>query len=341
MHELVHLDLVLQAREAGRNELFTANLSHQTAFAKRLAPDVQRMRKQGYAENVIDGFLNLMFEGLNRQIYNTPIDLFIEDFLYQTYPELRPYQFLSLIALAKEGIQATTDKKILSVAPRWVVTKSKVFNLINAIHIKDLFGVDLVAEHKPTSAELNEAQNCFKELQEYRQDKDPGDEYDLIRYWAEDLELTDFFTLVPEQNYRKQKSVEDILQQVEEDPYGLDEEDPEKEKDMALFLRSHQDKSQNSAVVMYMVEALQYFENLPKSQIKEVAHDIAMLGMTGIDPEKKGYKVASISGKSLTGYQLLGYYYVSWALAMPEMLSMLQLPFDKEYTVAKQFLEKQ
>lgn len=90
MHELVHLDLVLQARQAGRNELFTANQSHQTAFAKRLAPDVQRMRKQGYAENVIDGFLDLMFEGLNWQIFNTPIDLFIEDLLYQTYPELRP-----------------------------------------------------------------------------------------------------------------------------------------------------------------------------------------------------------------------------------------------------------
>lgn len=210
-----------------------------------------------------------------------------------------------------------------------MVTKSKVFNLISAIHIKVHFGVDLVAEHQPTSVELNEAQSCFKELQEYRQDREPGDEYDLIRYWAEDLELTGFFTLELEQNYRKQKSVEDILQQVEKDPFGLDEEDPEKEKDMALFLKSHQDKNLNSAVVMYMVDALQYFEKLPKSQIKEVAHENAMLGMTGIDPEKKGYKVASISGKSFTGYHLLAYYFVCWALAMPEMLNMLKLPFDK------------
>jgi hypothetical protein len=239
--------------------------------------------------------------------------------------------------MAREGVHATTDKKILSLAPRWVVAKSKVFNLINALHLKDLFGVDLVAEHNPTSAELNEARNCYKELQEYRQDKDPGEEYDLIRYWAEDLELTDFFDLVPEADYRNRKSAEDILRQVEEDPYGLDEEDPEKEKDMDLFLRNHQEKNLNSAVVMYMVDALKYFKSIPKPQIKEVAHEIAMVGMTGIHPEKKGYKIAKISGKSFSGYHLLAYYYVSWALALPDKLKMLQLPFDKEYEVAKQF----
>jgi hypothetical protein len=39
-------------------------------------------------------------------------------------------------------------------------------------------------------------------------------------------------------------------------------------------------------------------------------------------------------------YDLLAYYYVSWAKAIPEMLSMLQMPFDKEYELAISLFKK-
>jgi hypothetical protein len=41
-----------------------------------------------------------------------------------------------------------------------------------------------------------------------------------------------------------------------------------------------------------------------------------------------------IKMKGLNGYHIVAYYYISWALAMPEMLSQLQLPFDEEYKLA-------
>jgi len=60
--------------------------------------------------------------------------------------------------------------------------------------------------------------------------------------------------------------------------------------------------------------------------------------MGGIDPKKeRGYEVPSIPGSNFSGYKTLAYYYVSWALAMPEMLNSLQMPFDKEYELAKKF----
>jgi len=43
-----------------------------------------------------------------------------------------------------------------------------------------------------------------------------------------------------------------------------------------------------------------------------------------------------VPGKTFSGYHLLAYYYVSWKLAMPEMLADLQLPFDQEYAMAEQ-----
>ncbi|MDZ7717833.1 MAG: hypothetical protein U5K72_03300 [Balneolaceae bacterium] len=93
---------------------------------------------------------------------------------------------------------------------------------------------------------------------------------------------------------------------------------------MKQFLEAHSDKDVNQAVAMYMVGALQYFKDMPKPEVKEIAQEIAMMGMTGIDPKKDGYHIPSIEGSSFSGYKTLAYYYVSWAIAIPEMLSQLQ-----------------
>ena len=75
--------------------------------------------------------------------------------------------------------------------------------------------------------------------------------------------------------------------------------------------------------------------NLSKDEIRNIAFDIAVQGEYGYHPEKDGYKLKSIKDKEFSGYHILAYYYVSWALAMPDMLSQLQLPFDKEYNLAQ------
>jgi len=36
-----------------------------------------------------------------------------------------------------------------------------------------------------------------------------------------------------------------------------------------------------------------------------------------------------------SGYQILAYYYVSFAIAIPEMLMEMQLPYHEEYKLAK------
>nr|WP_316931198.1 hypothetical protein [Lunatimonas lonarensis] len=41
-----------------------------------------------------------------------------------------------------------------------------------------------------------------------------------------------------------------------------------------------------------------------------------------------------VGKETLVDYKLLAYYYVSWALAIPEMLKELQMPFEREYELA-------
>ena len=109
MHELVHLDLIIEARKGGFNQLFLSTDYHKKLFIESLNPTVKRLKKDGYPEKSIAEYCLGLFEGLNRQVYNTPIDLFIENYLFLEFEKLRPLQLLSLYALINEGIQAVTE----------------------------------------------------------------------------------------------------------------------------------------------------------------------------------------------------------------------------------------
>ncbi|RYX87627.1 hypothetical protein EON73_00970 [bacterium] len=74
------------------------------------------------------------------------------------------------------------------------------------------------------------------------------------------------------------------------------------------------------------------------NEVKAIAYQIATLGVGGIDPKKEGYSVPLLPAKKMSGYQVLAYYYVSFALALPEMLGALGMPFDQEFDLAKQMV---
>ena len=179
----------------------------------------------------------------------------------------------------------------------------------------------------------------FQEYREYRKDKQPGEEYELIEYWGDDLNLSALFELVDESEVSR-KTPESVLDDIERDPYGMESTDPLEERQMKKFIEAHADKDTNQAVVMYMVSALQYFEEMPTDKIKTIAMDIAKVGMTGIDPKKKNYHIPSIPDSSFTGYKALAYYYVSWSLAIPHMVKELGLPFEKEFELAQDIIKQ-
>jgi Tfp pilus assembly protein PilF len=335
MHELVHLDFVLQARQVNANSLFVSNAVNKAAFMKRISDTVRNLIKMRLPENVIEEFCTSIFHGINSQIFNTPIDLFIEDFLYKSYESLRPYQFLSLHNLIRQGITGVTDKKILELSPKEIVSTSKVYNLVLAIQYKNLYGIDLIKEFNASAKELKTAQEFYNEYLEYQNDREPAEEYELIQHWAEDLNLQDNFSLMSESEYLgNDNDVEQLLKAIKEDPYGVEMDDPVREENMAKFLEAQEQKGVKSEVIMYMVGALEFFKNMPQEKIKAIAFEIAQQGIHGYSVDRDDYRISSIPGKKFSGYHILSYYYVSWALSMPDMLAKLQLPFDDEYALA-------
>ena len=335
MHELVHLEFVIEARKGELNQLFISTQNHKAEFIKGLEPTIKKFNKMGISDKAIADYCSGLFDGMNRQIYNTPIDLFIENLIYNEYSELRPYQFLSLYALIQEGLKAVTDKKIVDLSPKDILSKSKVYNIVNAIQFKDLFGLDFLKDFHATPGELKSALGFYDEYLQYKDDKETAEEYELVLHWAEDLQLDKNFELVNEHEYRtKRTDIDNLLSSIEKDPYDLESKNPYKEREMEKFQKSQQSIGINMAVAMFMVDALQFFEGMPNDEIKQVAFDIAMQGTQGYRPDKDDYRISSIAGKTFSGYHILAYYYVSWMLALPDMVSQLNLPYDDEYKMA-------
>lgn len=335
MHELVHLDFVIEARKGELNQLFVSTQNHKTEFIKGLEQTIKKFNKMGISEKSISDYCSNLFEGMNRQVFNTPIDLFIENFLYNEFAELRPFQFISLYNMLQEGLKAVTDKKIVELSPKDIISKSKVYNIVNAIQFKELFGFDFIKDFNATPSEMKLATDFYDEYLQYKEDKEPAEEYELVLHWAEDLKLDKNFELVNEHEYRtKRTDIDNLLSSIEKDPYDLESKDPYKQREMDKFQKSQEQIGINMAVAMFMVDALQFFEAMPQEEIKKIAIEIAMQGTQGYRPDKDNYRINSIKDKTFSGYHILAYYYVSWSLAIPEMVSQLNLPYEAEYKMA-------
>ena len=315
LHELVHLDFVIQARKEKVNLLFLSNSENKEEFLSSIKSTIELLTKKGIQKEAIHNYTQALFEGINHQIYNTPIDLFIEDLIYNEYPELRSYQFLSIYTFIQEGIRAVTDPKTLEVAPTDLISKSKIYNLVTALHYKDLFGFDLTSQFKPTPKELEQSKKFLSEYSDLKLNKQPAIEYELVKNWAKVL-------------------VSEDICRAENQNSSLEDETRNKEVEMFQFQRSQEIIGTNMAVVTYMVDALQYFEKMSQDNIKKIAVEIALLGAKGFRTDKNDYTLSSIPNTQFSGYKILAYYYISWKLALPEMLPQLQLPFNDEYKVA-------
>jgi tetratricopeptide (TPR) repeat protein len=334
MHELVHLDFVLDAKKEDNNLLFISTQQHKNSFIKTIESSLKNLSKRGMPDKVINEYSTDLFNGLNSLIFNAPIDLFIENYLYNEYPELRAFQFISLLNIVQEGKNSVTDKDSVSLNPKEIISKNKVYNLVNAYQFKDLYGVDFINEYDASKLELDQATKFYNEFLEYKDDKKPAEEYELVLHWAQDLKLDNNFELIGENQHRQRSNIDSFIETLEKDPFGVDEKDPVKEREMKIFLDNQKNIGINMAVVMFMIDAMQFFSNKSKEEIKRIGFEIAMQGTQGYRPEDTNYKLKSIPNKSFSGYHILAYYYVSWAIAIPEMLSQLQLPYDEEYKMA-------
>jgi hypothetical protein len=95
-HELEHISLEFEARSEGKNKLFvTTNETIEKAL-QSLGDDRYKLREVALPNDEVNRLSLEWVSGLANQLFNCPLDMVIENRLYQKYPQLRPSQFLSL-----------------------------------------------------------------------------------------------------------------------------------------------------------------------------------------------------------------------------------------------------
>lgn len=332
LHELMHLQMNLAASREGNNKLMGYSEPCKKKFMSRYGKYFSNLSVKMNKDKVNE-FAENLFKGISLQLMNCPLDLLVEDLIYNNYPEARPLQLLSLFEQEQDNIKSITQSmKNPGMFPNQIVRVSKIMNMVTSLHLKELYGLNFLHYYKPNQQEMKEAEDLYEEYKAYRADYKPGEEYEMVMYFIEQLDCEEFFEIFNENEYSSTESAK-----------NTSTDESERMKATEDFNEQHKDgenPAQTFMMSMYMLGAMEYFEKKPMSEIKKIAFEIAMLGCGGISPDQKsGYKVNSIPDKDFGGYQLLAYYYVSWAIAIPEQLDMLQLPFKTAYATAKQMYD--
>jgi len=92
-------------------------------------------------------------------------------------------------------------------------------------------------------------------------------------------------------------------------------------------------------MAMYMKVAMDHCDKIGEAATKKLAMEIARLGLSGINPSKE-YSLPSVSSKKLNGYQVIAFYYVTFARAYPQYLKEIWLPYTKAYETALRLYNK-
>ncbi|MBI4681646.1 MAG: hypothetical protein HY757_00850 [Nitrospirae bacterium] len=205
MHELVHLDIAVQCRKKNANYLFVSTKEQKERFIRDNESIIQQLNRDGFDDNSISGFINSLFNGMNSQIYNNPVDLFIEEFLFKTYPELRPCQFISLYSLLQDYIKAATSKKIIEYTPAIVRNANIILSLVHSFQFKDLYGYETSNLFNATHQQMRTAKGFYDEYRKYLKNDMALEAHQLIQKWAKDLKIENYFTIIDENEYRRSK----------------------------------------------------------------------------------------------------------------------------------------
>lgn len=338
VHEMMHLKMSQQATKASRGRAIVRSMKTQTAFRKRYLKFMQKVLGR-ISSSELDKVMTQLADGLALQLMNCPLDLFVEHMMYKDYKIVRPIQMLSLFHMEQDNINAVNQTAARGFFPKEIVYANKVMNIVTCMHFKEMYGINLIGQYHPTRQELVHAQDLYEEFKEYLNTYKTGDEYEMLEYFVQSFNMMDYVEIVGEDQVtagmKADLSMKGDLKDLAKDALSREEANAAN----AEFAQNHQDganPTETMMMSMYMLGAMEFFDTIDIQDVHRIAIEIAMEGVKGIDPKKKGYSIKSLPGKQFGGYEFLAYYYVSWARTIPEKLNSLGLPFSKAYESALQ-----
>lgn len=148
LHELMHLQMNLSASKEGANKLMGYSEACKKKFMSKYAKYFSNISAK-IGKDKVNEFADNLFKGFSLQLMNCPLDLLVEDLIYNEYPEARPLQLLSLFEQEQENIKSITQGlKNPGMFPNQILRASKIMNMVTSLHLKELYGMNFLNYYK-------------------------------------------------------------------------------------------------------------------------------------------------------------------------------------------------
>jgi Tfp pilus assembly protein PilF len=286
-HELTHLKIEAEARQAGKNQFFITNERTHAAAHMALRADADKLRRSGSTPADIQRLHRSLIQGLCGFLFNCPLDMLIERHLHQTFPVLRSAQFLSLHLMADDALKANTNPEIIKLTPRKILRATLAMNGAYSLFLDDLFeGATTFAAPYRQMDNFDMAKRLYQHWNGRSQDVTGGGrEYSLVDEFADLLGIRDWYEWQPDPGHHE-VAAEPFLEGV---------------TDEKLLRLKH------PAAVCHLLSALERYDKLPIEQVREITFEVARVGQNGIDyaSADKQYTLRSLPGETFTGLQLM------------------------------------
>lgn len=293
-HELTHIALEAEARAVGRNKWFSTTAATRDHAIRSMAADVKKLERKGLNSAYTAELMVELLNGACGFVFNAPLDMLIEQRIRQRLPDLRYNQLCSLVQLAKEAESASINKEARELTPRRILHVNDSLNGAMALWLSDFTGGigDFAQSYRKFEA-FPIAQKIYQHFQSSStQGFEPGDEYTLVDEIADMIGIRDWYQWIDDPGA---VSVPVGNQGVATNDQLQGTTNPE-------LLRS-----KDMASTMFLLAALERFEKLPAARVKQIALEIAVLGMSGLDyaSTERKYRLNTIPDEKFSGLELM------------------------------------
>ena len=127
----------------GRSRVLVSPPSNREYALRIVRKDADGLRRQGISGATLDSYLEQLIDGLLRQLYNAPMELYVEYRLYHNFDYLRPSQVVSLHLTHQQNLQALTDESVQAMSPRIIYDANIAMNCAYALFTDWLYNSHL------------------------------------------------------------------------------------------------------------------------------------------------------------------------------------------------------
>lgn len=187
-HECGHIYRMMSVPVEYR-KIPASNMKNRQIAANKIENELFSLSRDIPVEK-ISSLFEIWFTGIIKELTNLPVDMRIEKWIYDTYPELRKAQKITIDKQIRENVQGLSEN-IKKMTPVFVYDTSNVMNYAFASFMESLIGKKYTTPYKRTKYPEVGA----KLVKLLSDTKDQGYEQDIeiINKWANILGLTDWF----------------------------------------------------------------------------------------------------------------------------------------------------